>query len=152
MEHVTLNQYNLYSNVYNTVLNDVIHRLGWLCETPCDDIWWFWNVDLLGYATIFNWTFVVFELDLQGEPYGETYLPLMVKAGTVAPGGVSYIVCTGNHWWCSPQMIIFRSYPSRISLCFRVIRLKTGLNRCGNTTYTRPSMRSTHEWTRRCCP
>ena len=55
-------------------------------------------MDLLGYATIFNWTFVVFGPGLRGVPYGETYLPLIVQEGTTAPRGVSYIVCTGNHW------------------------------------------------------
>ena len=98
MEHVTMNWYELYSNVYSTDLNGVIHRLGWLWETPCDETWWFWNVDLLGYATMFNWTFVVFGPGLRGVPYGETYLPLIVEEGTTAPLGVSYIVCTGNHW------------------------------------------------------
>ena len=56
------------------------------------------NVDLLGYATIFNGTFVIVGSSLRGEPYGETYIPLIVQEGTVTLGGVSYIVCTGNHW------------------------------------------------------
>ena len=52
---------------------------------------------LFGFATKHNWTYVVFGMGGRGIPYGETFLPMKI-GDTPEPDGVTFLVCTGDHW------------------------------------------------------
>ncbi|CAN0876902.1 hypothetical protein LINGRAHAP2_LOCUS11557 [Linum grandiflorum] len=99
IDHITVYWGSLYHNVYSpTTLQDVRTRLGWLSPTPCLAPYWLHNWDLCGYATLYNRAFVVFgKWGPNGPSYGETFLPMAHAFGT-APDGVTYLVCTGQHW------------------------------------------------------
>ncbi|CAN0898855.1 hypothetical protein LINGRAHAP2_LOCUS19940 [Linum grandiflorum] len=99
IDHITVYWGSLYHNVYApTTLQDVRTRLGWLSPTPCLVPYWLHNWDLCGYATLYNRAFVVFgKWGPAGPSYGETFLPMAHASGTT-PDGVTYLVCTGQHW------------------------------------------------------
>ncbi|CAN0846281.1 hypothetical protein LINGRAHAP2_LOCUS4374 [Linum grandiflorum] len=99
IDHITVYWGSLYHNVYApTTLQDVRTRLGWLSPTPCLAPYWLHNWDLCGYATLYNRAFVVFgKWGPAGPSYGETFLPMAHASGTT-PDGVTYLVCTGQHW------------------------------------------------------
>ena len=97
MDHVHVYWGRWYHKVYEGELDTVLTRLGWLWNTPCERPWWLWNLDLFGFATKHNWTYVVFGMGGRGIPYGETFLPMKI-GDTPEPGGVTFLVCTGDHW------------------------------------------------------
>ncbi|CAN0903909.1 hypothetical protein LINGRAHAP2_LOCUS22785 [Linum grandiflorum] len=99
IDHITVYWGSLYHNVYApTALEEVRTMLGWLSPTPCHAPYWLHNWDLCGYATLHNHAFVVFGKWGPNQPsYGETFLP-MAHAYGMAPAGVTYLVCTGQHW------------------------------------------------------
>ena len=60
MDHVHVYWGWWYHKVYEGELDTVLARLGWQWNTPCERPWWLWNLDLFGFATKYNWTYVVF--------------------------------------------------------------------------------------------
>ncbi|CAI0626233.1 unnamed protein product, partial [Linum tenue] len=96
------NQWDIYKEAYQSIdgtLEQVLHRLN--CQTAgrCDREYWFEEVDLLAYATMYNWAIVVYRVQGERErTYGYTALPMTAPPGFTHPSYVLPMVFTGAHW------------------------------------------------------
>ncbi|CAN0921144.1 hypothetical protein LINGRAHAP2_LOCUS32440, partial [Linum grandiflorum] len=72
-----------YSMLYDKTLGQVNHKVG-SKSGSCGEDHWMDGIDLLGIATLFNWSIVVYAWGF-GKAFGRTYLPLSVGSGCGAP-------------------------------------------------------------------
>ncbi|CAI0437008.1 unnamed protein product [Linum tenue] len=74
------------------------HRLGRRTAGSCTQEYWFEEVDLLTFATLYNCAIVVYGLYNERTTYGYTVLPLTAPEGVTQPSQVITLAFTGAHW------------------------------------------------------
>ncbi|CAN0928700.1 hypothetical protein LINGRAHAP2_LOCUS36640 [Linum grandiflorum] len=85
-----------YSMLYLQTLAQVKDKVG-SKSGPCGQDHWMDDIDLLGIATLFNWSIVVYAWGY-GKAFGRTYLPLSVGPGVSRPTSIVSLVNNGTHW------------------------------------------------------
>ncbi|CAN0929064.1 hypothetical protein LINGRAHAP2_LOCUS36863, partial [Linum grandiflorum] len=69
---------------------------GFQERAVCGQDHWMDDIDLLGIATLFNWSIVVYAWGY-GKAYGRSYLPLSVGPGVERPTSIVSLVNNGTH-------------------------------------------------------
>ncbi|CAI0447735.1 unnamed protein product [Linum tenue] len=92
---------SIYEGVYlyrDGSLEATRHRLGRRTAGSCTQEYWFEEVDLLTFATLYNCAIVVYGLYNERTTYGYTVLPLTAPEGVTQPSQVITLAFTGAHW------------------------------------------------------
>ncbi|CAI0463968.1 unnamed protein product [Linum tenue] len=92
---------SIYEGVYlyrDGSLEATCHRLDRRTAGSCTQEYWFEEVDLLTFATLYNCAIVVYGLYNERTTYGYTVLPSTAPEGVTQPSQVITLAFTGAHW------------------------------------------------------
>ncbi|CAN1139610.1 PKS-NRPS hybrid synthetase cheA [Linum perenne] len=90
-----------YQNIYGNIDQDLT-RINFTSQIPCGMEHWMDTLDLLGFATMYNWVICCVSSRVhEGKrkwDVSSTNLPLRGFPGSPAPYGILWILHTGNHF------------------------------------------------------